>query len=262
MKMLSFGGRGGPLFGAYHGPTRAATTSRAVLLCYPIGHEYFKAHRACRLLAGQLARSGAHVWRFDYFGTGDSAGRGDEGDIVRWVANIELAIRELKAASLLSHVSLVGLRFGASLAAIAAAKDPSVEHLVLWDPILDGSSYVDELMAVAVDENGNRSPPGDTDLVSVVGCPFNTRLREQIRAVDLTQSLDAYSGEVLAVVSTEDEGSEVDRLRVNSAGKSRLAAHKLILGSPEWGALNQEPLVPQQAIRWITARLTGPLTLD
>ncbi len=252
MELLFFGSNDVPLFGAYHAPARATTTSRAVVLCYPIGHEYFKAHRAFRLLAGLLARAGAHVWRFDYLGTGDSAGRSDEGDVEAWVANIELAIRELKAASLVPRVSLVGLRFGASLAAIVAAKDPSVERLLLWDPVPAGSTYVDELNAIAVDGKGDPSPPADCELVTVAGCPLTARLRDQIAAVEVTASLDRYAGQILAVVSKE---GAADRLRVAPDGGSRFAAYELLRDERSWGTVDQEQLIPQPALRWITARL-------
>ena len=80
---LHFGPVGSPLFGCYHPPDGAARRS-GVVLCYPFGQEYVRAHRAFRLLANRLASVGFHVLRFDYHGCGDSSGGRGRGDLSRW----------------------------------------------------------------------------------------------------------------------------------------------------------------------------------
>src|SRR4029077_6329596 len=75
-------------FGWYHAPL-GAPRDMAVVLCPSLGHESVCTHRAYRPLAEQLATLGFPVLRFDYHGTGDSAGTDRDGDRVPdWLAPI------------------------------------------------------------------------------------------------------------------------------------------------------------------------------
>src|SRR5438046_10636910 len=73
-----FGPFAARLFGIHDAPRTDAGREGSVVLCYPYGRDYVSAFRAYRTLALRLARAGFHVLRFDYRGTGDSAG--DIGD--------------------------------------------------------------------------------------------------------------------------------------------------------------------------------------
>jgi alpha/beta superfamily hydrolase len=147
MNPFFFGHSAHPLYGVYHPPQVAKRGSvHAVLLCYPFGQEYMRAHRAYRQLASQLAKKGYHVMRFDYRGTGDSYG--DLNDVVfsDWLDDVEVAAEELKDMTSASEMSIVGLRLGALVAATAAQKIPDLSGLILWDPIISGSAYQQELV--------------------------------------------------------------------------------------------------------------------
>ena len=72
-----------------------------------------RTHWAFRKLAGFLAREGFHVLRFDYYGTGDSAGDYHESNIGQWLADIHEAADELKDRADVRDISVVGLQCGA-----------------------------------------------------------------------------------------------------------------------------------------------------
>src|SRR4051812_24879615 len=145
MQPFYFGTSEKQLFGVYHPPGTKAARQPAVVLCQPLGHEYLRAHRAFRNLGAALAAQGCHVLRFDYFGCGDSGGSGEQATVEQNLADLDAAIDELKDTSGVARVSLVGLRFGATLAAHAASRRRDVERLVLWDPVSDGRAYLGEV---------------------------------------------------------------------------------------------------------------------
>jgi pimeloyl-ACP methyl ester carboxylesterase len=137
------------LFGVYHPPTvESSGAPRAVVLCPPAPQEYMTTHWAYRRLAALLAKGGTHVLRFDYFGTGDSAGETTEGTLDIWQNDVLLAEKALREQSGAERVSLVGYRMGAVLAWRATrSTEPRPRDLVLWDPVIAGSAYLRELQA-------------------------------------------------------------------------------------------------------------------
>lgn len=145
-KLFFFGVNHRPLLGTLHQSKRLRARSAAVLLCNPMGDEALQAHRLYRVLSEQLEQSGFTVLRFDYGGTGDSAGGEAEASISAWISDIEGASRELARAAPGTQLVMVGLRLGATLAALATARRVvRARQLVLWDPVVDGLTYLREL---------------------------------------------------------------------------------------------------------------------
>ncbi|WP_027213794.1 serine aminopeptidase domain-containing protein [Burkholderia sp. WSM2232] len=132
-------------FGWLHRP-RGARATMGVVLCNPFGYEALSAYRGWRDLADALAARGVAALRFDYPGTGDSSG--NEEDPLRWRAwldSIKSAVGVLREQSGVSHITLCGLRLGATLAAIAAEELGGVDNLVLLMPLVSGKAYIREL---------------------------------------------------------------------------------------------------------------------
>jgi len=108
-----FGPTGRPLFGWLHLPAQARA---GVVLCRPVGFEALSSRRAYRSLAEQLACAGLVTLRFDYTGTGDSAGdTAEEVSIATWLSDITAAVDFVRQTGV-SCVGLIGLRLGAMLA--------------------------------------------------------------------------------------------------------------------------------------------------
>lgn len=140
------GGR--TLFAWLHRPA-GAVAEHGVLICPPLGHEQVHSHRTLRHLADMLAGQGFAVVRLDYDGTGDSDGAEDDLQrMATWQANVSDAVEWLRSEGGCGKISLLGLRMGATLAALYAEKN-EVESLVLWAPIVKGRRYVRELTALS-----------------------------------------------------------------------------------------------------------------
>ncbi len=123
--------------------THVAARDHAVLLCNPFGQEAIRAHRLYRVLGDRLAAAGFHVLRFDYFGIGDSAGEDTEFDLDGAVADTVAAGNLLLQRSRVDKLSCLGLRLGGNIAALASRHwTEPLDHLLLFEPVADGSSHV------------------------------------------------------------------------------------------------------------------------
>jgi alpha-beta hydrolase superfamily lysophospholipase len=104
--------------------------------------DYYASYSTYRTLATRLAESGLACLRFDYRATGDSAGYpADLSDPSIWLDDIQEAVEFLLERGART-VTTVGMRFGATLAARHASTNTGHGGLVLWDPCLDGRSFL------------------------------------------------------------------------------------------------------------------------
>src|SRR4051812_14593525 len=83
------------LFAWHHPAQPAKRRGAAVVLCPPLGSDYVGVYRVWRTLAERLAALGFDVLRFDYQGTGDSAGDSAEPRrLEAWIGDIERVVQE------------------------------------------------------------------------------------------------------------------------------------------------------------------------
>ncbi|TQV71770.1 alpha/beta fold hydrolase [Exilibacterium tricleocarpae] len=134
----------GPLFSCLHRPAQDGCDI-GVVLCCPLGHEYTHSHSTLVAMGDKLAAAGFPCLRFDYHGTGDSAGDSSQPDRVEtWLANIGTAVAKLKATANVGKVCLLGLRMGATLAALYTEKT-NADYLILWNPCTRGDAFVRDM---------------------------------------------------------------------------------------------------------------------
>lgn len=120
------------------------------VICDPFGKERTNSNRLGFEWARSLAGAGHWVLRFDYRGTGDSAGSFENFTLDDYVKDIGCARAELERLSGMACRGLVGLRLGASLAAKYVADSSGDLDLVLWEPIIDGNIYRNSLLRTAM----------------------------------------------------------------------------------------------------------------
>lgn len=178
-----FGPETSALFGWFHLPDDECVRSWAVL-CPALGFEAGSAHYAYRKLAERLAEKGVGVLRFDYEGTGDSAGAGDEPGRARaWRKSFREAVAAVRCAATVPVVA-VGMRMGATIAFLEACDGAQVDGLVLWDPCPSGRSFLRQQAALMRIVTGIE-PSGDGS-VEVMGLRYGADAVEDLRSLDLS----------------------------------------------------------------------------
>lgn len=255
MNPMHFGASERPLFGIHHPPTGRGARDLGVVLCYPLGVEYMRAHRAFRQLATLLARAGMHVFRFDYYGTGDSAGDWDEGSLEGWRDDVGRAITELQEMTGVPAVSLVGLRLGGTLALMAAdraaAETFSIERVILWDPVVSGAEYLDGLLGTDI---GTRFWD-ERERIGARGYPMTRRLHDEL--MDLSLEADVASEGPGARIVLSGPDPSADRLAKTLESRGRLEGTEVVPSRGSWveGDAFGSVLLPQGIIGRIVERL-------
>jgi pimeloyl-ACP methyl ester carboxylesterase len=227
MKPFFFGEQDKNLFGVYHAPAESRPVGKGVVLCYPFGFEYMTSHRAFRQLARQLSRSGFHVLRFDYFGTGDSAGDGEMASVGQWLEDIATAVAELRDMASIRRVSLVGFKLGAALAAVASTRLPELDALCLWDPVVRGSTFLEAIL-------GERQVREKSGVTQVSGFPMTGSFAAEVGQIDLL-ALPRFQVRRAEIVASRDSQEDASLARhIESMGVP--VSHRKTVSSGSFGA--------------------------
>ena len=266
---IRFGSPGREMLGLYHPPTGELDRRECCLLCNPFGQEAIRAHVVFRILAEHLARSGFHVLRFDYFGTGDSAGEDDQGNLDLWTDNILRADDEIVRRSSSPRSSWIGLRLGATLAALAsrgAARKP--RRLVLWDPIIDGPAYLTEIKQAHISaqkigfelrwrtDSALRARVAGQATTEALGYPLPAELKRQLAGLALASFQSLHTDRV-TLFSAGVEG-ELARLQQQLADSGTEVRRQRAELDVTWTVndMLRGTVVPMQDIRTLILALT------
>lgn len=253
MEALFFGESDSQLYGVYHAPGSGDHTNRALLMCYPAGHEYLRIHRCYRQIASQLNDLGFHVLRFDYFGTGDSAGDHDDISAERWVSDTLAAMDELRSISGVRKIDVLGARFGGLIAANACAQDKQIRELLLWDPCLSGASFVAEMR----DELVNTATPHSNFIDQDHGLNFNGYRFSESGLTSLEAAV--YPAEY---VKTPRRLSVIGDSKIALGSQPLDINHSLYDGRIDWNGLDAIGglFLPSQAVKEIVDILSATNT--
>jgi alpha/beta superfamily hydrolase len=136
------------LYAYLHVPTVAAKKTGCVLV-HPLMEERQDAHPVLRDLAEAMADQGFPTLRVDLYGCGDSSGEWEEATIEAWLHNIVGAAEQLRQRMGVESIVLAGLRFGATLAAMAS-NVTDARAVVMVQPIVRGGGYIKDLLLASV----------------------------------------------------------------------------------------------------------------
>lgn len=199
------------LFGVLHQPV-GTPSGAAWVFCHPFAEEKLWAQRVYVSFARMLAARGDWVLRFDAMGNGDSEGQFSSASMETMLSDIDAAIGLLERSSgIAQRIGLLGLRFGATLASLAAERSSKVGKLVLWEPIVDGGKYMQELLrtnlttqtAVYKEIRHNREAlvrmMREGSRVNIDGYELAYPCYEQVSAVNLNVGRKQFPGSCLIV---------------------------------------------------------------
>jgi alpha-beta hydrolase superfamily lysophospholipase len=259
-----FGPETRPLFGWLH---RAPAPSRlGLVICNPFGYEAICTYRVLRHFAEAAAAAGIPTLRFDYDGTGNSAGDDRDPDrLAGWVASTGAAMDALRAEAGVDRVAVLGVRLGALIGALAASRRGDVDGLVAIAPVVAGKAHVRELRALQMSTIALPTPPGvheEEGIQPALGFPLTGQTKAELSAIDLAREPRAPAPAVLLLERDDlpaDEtwprhlgalGVEVERRRYPGYVEMVLGAETSVVPAEMVGA----------ATGWLatrTARLAG-----
>jgi pimeloyl-ACP methyl ester carboxylesterase len=230
-------------------PPKRNNLHEAVLLCYPFGQEYMRAHKAFRQLANLLSRKGYTVMRFDYPGTGDSYGDGKDIGYNEWLEQAHSALNFLKSETNFENIHVIGLRLGALVATELAAKNTCIKKIVLWDPFVNGASFIQDCTTQLSDPLLEPN-----DIWNIHGYPLPKIFREQVIASNTENMSFPEAITITQVLSHENEDS-----RIIHTSHSTQATQKVIGPASDWNYVDMvgSILMPTALIQSIVSSLTN-----
>lgn len=280
-----FRNAGERLFGVLHRPPDDAPPANCGwVFCSPFGEERGFAQRFMVEWARVLCEEGYWVLRFDYRGYGDSEGLFEEFTAEDHIADIQAAIQELQRRSGVPCIGLCGLRLGATLAARASLREGGKRALILWEPIVNGQRFMDEMLRWIMAKemaNTGKAPriraqlkedlaKGTADVV-LEGHPLTDAIYQSIVSLDLLSSeFPEHLPVFFAQISPKPQRSprrEIEALRDALAQRGEVDVEMMRV-QPPWiqGELYavRPAAIFEPTLRWIRSRrnelaLEGPL---
>ena len=193
MPACYFPARGHRLFGVHHESRISVQRDCCVIMCYPAGQEYMRAHRSHLVLARQLAGHGFPVLRFEFRGCGNSSGDEFDWSLAGWRQDVSSAVSKGLDLSRATRACLMGMRLGASVALLAAQDLFELAGLVLWDPVCNGASHVAELRQLHREwlRGSFARHPSPTPHLEALGFSYPQGFVAELEALDLGGSVPA-----------------------------------------------------------------------
>jgi alpha/beta superfamily hydrolase len=247
---------GARLFGVWREAQPATNTGTVWVVCPPFAEEEKSAHRALAQVCEALCRRGDSSLFMQYRGTGDSAGDFATSTLAQWQLDIAAACNEARRRYPAQRLGVIGLRLGATLAALEA-NAVGADCLVLLEPILQGRQVLSamsqrkRLRAMMTQHEGQVAAESQTALSSAPAEPTDdiedfdgwgvgAALRADLQALDLMVQMPAFAGStlLLQIGPRAEIAAGLQKLLARLQEPSASAAAQAIVMQPFWNLLD------------------------
>jgi len=192
---VSFTSQGQMVAGMLHLPERARAPG--IIMCHGFTGHKAEAHRLFVNAARGFRDHGIAVLRFDFRGSGDSAGEFRDTTISAEIADAGAALDHLVSRPEVDaeRVGVLGLSLGGCVAACLAGRDSRVKALVLWAATAHPERITERLA----------SNFGGADLLDFSGWGLGRAFMEDAPQVRPLADAARYAGPALVVHGSDDQ---------------------------------------------------------
>jgi len=212
---VSFSSEGEAVLGVLHVPEQ--TPAPGLIMCHGFTGQKAETHRLFVGAAREFCRHGLVVLRFDFRGSGDSAGEFREMTVSREIADAHAAFEFLASRSEANaeRLGVLGLSLGGCVAACLAGREKRVRALALWAPVAHPSRIFQRLVPEF----------GSDDVFDMQGWALGRGFLDDVQSIEPLAEIRQYTGPSLVVHGTADESvppSDGSDYRVALGGRCRL----------------------------------------
>ncbi len=174
------------------------TPAPGVIMCHGFTGHKAETHRLFVQAARDFAAHGLAVLRFDFRGSGDSAGDFRDMTITREVEDARAALGFLASRPEVDggRLGALGLSLGGCVAACTAGRDDRVKALVLWSALAHPTRLANRF---------REAFQGEAQVMDYDGWDIGRGLMEDADAVKPLEDIRAYRGPALILHGTKDE---------------------------------------------------------
>lgn len=194
-KQVAFKSGGEKIFGILHLPEQLPAPG--VVMCHGFTGTKVEPHRIFVDNARELARNGMAVLRFDFRGSGDSAGEFRDMTVGREIADAQAAVdfmcrrKEVDA----SRIGLMGLSMGGCVSACVAGRDARIKALVLWSAV----GNMERVFEWMIEPFGKKKQIADFD-----GLELRRGFFEELPRIKPLEEVKCYPGPALVIHGAND----------------------------------------------------------
>jgi len=212
---VAFPSEGEMIFGVLHLPEQVPAPG--LVMCHGFTGHKAEAHRLFVNAARDFCEHGLAVLRFDFRGSGDSAGEFQEMTVSREITDAQAAFDFLASRSEADpkRLAVLGLSLGGGVAACLAGREERLRALVLWS----ATAHPDRI--------GDRLASGFTagDVLDMNGWPLGRGFVNDLPNIQPLKQIASYVGPSLVLHGSNDEAvppSDASDYRLALGGRCRL----------------------------------------